>query len=125
MLAFINSFLNNDQALIISVILPFLFGLTNYLVKAGLGRLPAARRMLLEEIVSTAVNAVEQVTGLGGISGDEKKKMAIAFIEAELNHYGVHVPVAVLDPLIEEAVYLLNVVQGKSTASAHALAKIK
>lgn len=89
--------------------------LATVLVKKAFEKMPTAQRNTLTSIVSTAVNAVEQTSP--NMPGQVKKQLAEQAIEAQLSHFGLKVPNAVVDANLEEAVLLLNMAQGKNGKS--------
>jgi hypothetical protein len=97
-------------------LVPVLAAWLTLAVRAGWVKTPANVRAFIQEVVSTAVTAVEQVSP--GQSGAVKKAQAIAFVQDQLSHFGLNVPVSVIDPMIEEAVLLVNLAQGKVAAQA-------
>lgn len=82
--------------------------------KKAFENMPAKQRQTLAAIVQTAVNAVEQ-TSFGKETPEEKKRAALDMIEASLNHFGLNVPQSVIEPLLEEAVLILNMAKGDVT----------
>jgi hypothetical protein len=93
-------------------IVPLIAALLFPFVKSLLDKLPAASRARLSDIVSTAVNATEQVMAPDA-SPTQKKSEAIRRIEAQLAQAKLNIPATVYDSMIEEAVLLLNILQGK------------
>ena len=81
--------------------------------KKAFEKMPTAQRNTLTSIVSTAVNAVEQTSP--NMPNAVKKQLAESAIEAQLAHFGIKVPTAVIDANLEEAVLILNIAQGKNT----------
>lgn len=90
-----------------------LLALLTVVVKKAFEKMPTAQRNTLTSIVSTAVNAVEQTSP--NMPNAVKKQLAESAIEAQLAHFGIKVPTAVIDANLEEAVLILNIAQGKNT----------
>lgn len=93
-------------------LVPILAAILVPVVKSFLDRLPAATRIRIAEITATAVNATEQVMAPDA-SPTQKKAEAIRRIEAGLAQAKLSVPASVYDSLLEEAVLMLNVLEGK------------
>jgi hypothetical protein len=79
---------------------PFLMALYRLL----LSRLPAAEQAQLQSIITSAVNAAEQVYKMTPGSGQAKRQFVVARIEAVL---GKRVNPALVEVLLEEAVRAL------------------
>lgn len=97
-------------------LVPILAAILFPIVKSFLDKLPVPARARLAEIVSTAVNATEQVMAPDA-SPTQKKSECIRRIEEMLAHAHLIVPASVYDSLLEETVLLLNMMQGKSTTA--------
>jgi LL-H family phage holin len=89
---------------------PFLFALAAVLFHRLVAKLPHNQQTLLNQIVQTAVNAVEQMAA--GKTGLEKKRMAIRMIGDILQSLHITASPSLIDALIESAVYGIN--QSKS-----------
>lgn len=100
-------------------LVPILAGILFPIVKSFLDKLPAAARARLADIVHTAVDATEQVMAPNA-SPAQKKSEAIRRIEDMLAQAKLNVPASVYDSLIEQAVLLLNMAQGKDGTGATA-----
>lgn len=100
------------------IVLPILFSYLTIFVKSQFEKMPTAQRQTLFDIVTTAVRAVEQTEGMSGLSDAQKKTLAMQKVHDALTHYGLTVPDSVIDPMIEEAVLLLNMAQGKGISLA-------
>lgn len=98
-------------------LVPILAAVLFPIVKSFLDKLPAPARARIAEIVTTAVNATEQVMAPDA-SPQQKKSEAIRRIEAGLAQAHLNVPASVYDSLIEEAVLMLNVLEGKPVGGA-------
>jgi hypothetical protein len=96
------------------VVVPVLLAYLTVLVRTAFDKMPSAQRATLESIVQTGVSAAEQ-TSFGKLTGDQKKDLALSAIHAQLDHYGLSVPDSVIEPMLEEAVLLLNIASGKNT----------
>lgn len=101
------------------VVLPILFTFLYTAAKSALDKLPSKQRETLANIVNTGVAAAEQ-TGLGKLTGDQKKQFALDAIHAQLAHFGLSVPDSVIVPMLEEAVLFLNLARGKNPAAIKA-----
>lgn len=104
-------------------LVPILAAVLFPIVKSFLDKLPAPARARIAEIVTTAVNATEQVMAPDA-SPQQKKSEAIRRIEAGLAQAHLSVPASVYDSLIEEAVLMLNVLEGKNVGGPSAPASI-
>ena len=92
----------------IPILLPPLVGLVIVWINSQLAKLPANQRAFLSTIVSDAVLAVEQAEKSSGMGGVDKKALAMQFIEAELQHWGINVPASIVSTLVESVVKLIN-----------------
>lgn len=81
------------------------------LVKKAFEKMPSAQRALLSSIVQTGVAAAEQTGNWEGLTSAEKLSYAQRAIAAQLAHFGMSVPSSVIDPLIQEAVLIVNLAQ--------------
>lgn len=98
------------------VVLPILFAYLTAAVRSFFEKLPTAQRATLASIVQTGVSAAEQ-TGFGKLNGAEKKLVAMNAIHAQLAHFKLSVPDSVIEPMLEEAVLIVNLAQGKQAAT--------
>jgi Bacteriophage holin of superfamily 6 (Holin_LLH) len=80
-------------------------------------KLPAKQKSFLAGLVGTAVAAVEQKSPAAGLSPAEKKAMAMSYIHSMLTHFGLSVPDSVIEPLLEESVFVLDLAQGKTVTT--------
>lgn len=94
------------------IALPILFAYLTTAVKSAFEKMPTAQRSFLASIVQTAVTAAEQ-TGFGKLNGAEKKLVALGAIHSQLAHFKLSVPDSVIEPMLEEAVLIVNIAQGK------------
>jgi hypothetical protein len=85
---------------------PFLFALALLLFRWLVAKLPYNQQVVLNQIVQLVVNAVEQVGA--GKAGPEKKLMAIKMIGDILRGFHITASPALIDALIESAVYGIN-----------------
>jgi len=83
-----------------------LVGAVVLFVKSQIARLPADLRVLVQSIVSTAVQAVEQ-TASNELNSAGKKQLAMDKVTAALAHYKISIPAGEVSDLIEEAVAFL------------------
>jgi hypothetical protein len=88
------------------IVLPGFFAFLVVLVKKSLEKLPSNARPIVASIASTAVANVEQIAG-EMLNSPGKKQAAMEAASAELAHWGINVPSAVLSGLVEEAVAAL------------------
>lgn len=104
------------QPLLLSLapyLVPVVLAYVTILARKAFEAMPSNQREFVRSIVSTAVNAVEQQTKLGDFSPAQKQALALRFIHDALDHFHVSVPDSVLSPMLEEAVLVLNMAQGK------------
>jgi LL-H family phage holin len=85
---------------------PFLFALAAVLFHWLVAKLPHNQQAMLNQIVQVAVSAVEQMGA--GKTGLEKKQMAIKMIRDILQGLHITVSPALINALIEAAVYGIN-----------------
>ncbi len=85
---------------------PFLFALAAALFRLLVAKMPPERQALLGQVVQTVVQAIEQMGT--GLTGPEKKMKAEAMISTILQSLHIAVSPALVDALIESAVYGLN-----------------
>jgi LL-H family phage holin len=85
---------------------PFLFALAAVLFRWLVAKLPHNQQVVLNQIVQTAVSAVEQMGA--GKTGLEKKQMAIKMIRDILQGLHITVSPALVDALVESTVYGIN-----------------
>ncbi len=69
--------------------------------------LPANRAGVIANVVSQVVHGVEQLANSGQLDPEERKQEAEASITAILSHWGIKLPPAYLDKLIEDVVFSL------------------
>lgn len=93
------------------IVIPVLLAYLTTAVRSAYEKMPSRARSILANIVQTGVAAAEQ-TGFGKFNGAEKKLVAMNAIHAELAHYHLYVPDSVIDPVLEEAVFMLNIASG-------------
>ncbi len=91
---------------VLPILLPPLVGAVVLFVKSQIARLPADLRVLVQSIVSTAVQAVEQ-TASNELNSAGKKQLAMEKVQITLAHYKINVPDGEISDLIEEAVAFL------------------
>ncbi len=91
---------------VLPILLPPLVGAVVLFVKSQIARLPADLRVLVQAIVSTAVQAVEQ-TASNELNNAGKKELAMEKVKATLAHYKISVPDSEVSDLIEEFVSYL------------------
>src|SRR5216684_3141257 len=89
------------------IVLPSLIALLTFLVKKAFEAMPSTARPIILDMASKAVTATEQVAA-DVLSNPEKKQMALARMQEQLDHVGLKVPVDVLNTLVEDAVYALK-----------------
>lgn len=97
-------------------LVPVLAAILFPIVSAFLAKLPAPARERLAEIVRSAVDATEQVMAPNA-TPTQKKADAIKRIEDMLAQAKLNIPASVYDSLIEQAVLLLNMAQGKTSGA--------
>ena len=85
---------------------PFLFALAAALFRLLVAKMPPERQALLGQVVQTVVQAIEQMGT--DLTGPEKKMKAEAMISTILQSLHIAVSPALVDALIESAVYGLN-----------------
>lgn len=88
------------------IVLPVIWAITVALYKYTLEGLPTRQRAFLQNIVYTCVAAVEQRGS--DMTSAQKKALAFDFIHANLNHFKVRVPDAVIESFLEEAVLVIG-----------------
>jgi hypothetical protein len=99
--------ITNEQVLaLISAIIPLIVSLAAYLYKVLVGKLPAQKQALLQQVATQAVHMAEQVIGPG--NGSTKRTMAEGAINASLKSLGVNVAPSLLNAAIESVVFALN-----------------
>jgi len=98
-------------------IVPLIIAGLTMLVKSGLEKLPSNQRALAEQVVRSAVAAVEQVAS-GELNSSGKKALAGRFVEDELAHFGISIPSSIISTLIESVVFELNQAKGPHSAGA-------
>jgi LL-H family phage holin len=99
---------------ILPIILPPLISLSAVLYQRLLQHLPQQKRDLIEQVVRTAVPAVEQIAN-DVMSSQEKKQTAIDMATRMLNNLHIQVSEDTLSTLIEATVYAMN--QTKSASA--------
>lgn len=99
---------------ILPLAVPVLMAWLSAILIKVFAHLPAKQRAFLSSVVGTAVAAVEQKSPAAGLSPAEKKVMALSYIHAQLAHFGLNVPDSVLEPMLEESVFVLDLAQGKN-----------
>lgn len=88
-------------------LLPFLIPIGQFLLQLlGEKFLPSSQQRTISQVAATVVNGVEQ--GMQNAAGPDKKQAAIDAVNAILKHYRVKTDPALVDALIEEAVFVLN-----------------
>lgn len=92
---------------ILPIILPPLISLSAVLYQRLLQHLPQQKRALIEQVVRTAVPAVEQ-TADSFVSSKAKKQAAIDMATNMLNNLHIQVSEDTLSTLIEATVYAMN-----------------
>lgn len=85
---------------------PFLFALAAVLFHRLVAKLPHNQQAMLSQIVQVTVNAVEQMGA--GKTGLEKKQMALKMISDILQNLHITVSPALINALVESAVYGMN-----------------
>jgi LL-H family phage holin len=85
---------------------PFLFALAAVLFHRLVAKLPHNQQAILNQIVQAVVTAVEQMAA--GKTGLEKKRMAIKMIADILQGLHITASPALIDALVESAVYGIN-----------------
>ncbi|MBV9713208.1 MAG: phage holin [Ktedonobacteraceae bacterium] len=99
--------ITNEQLLaLISAIVPLIVSLAAYLYKVLVGKLPAQKQMLLQQIAIQAVHMAEQVGGSG--NGAAKRAMAENAINESLKSLGMNVAPSLVNAAIESVVFSLN-----------------
>lgn len=102
--------LTQDQIIaLINALLPIVAALIGFVLHWYISRLPAAQQAKAEGVVAKVVRAVEQ-TG-AALSAPAKKAQAISLAETLLKGIGLNIPATLLDTLIEDAVYAINLAQ--------------
>jgi hypothetical protein len=92
---------------ILPIVLPPLTALAALVYQRMLQRLPAQKRAIVEQIVSTVVPAIEQ-TADDTMSSPEKKKAAMDLASSMLGHLNVNISSDMLSGMIEATVFALN-----------------
>jgi hypothetical protein len=92
---------------ILPIVLPPLTAVAALVYQRMLQGLPAQKRAIVEQIVSTVVPAIEQ-TAASTVSNPEKKKAAMDLASSMLGHLNVSVPPEMLSGMIEATVFALN-----------------
>lgn len=85
---------------------PFLFALAAVLFKWLVTQLPKNRQTEITQVVHMVVQGVEQLGA--GKAGPEKKQMAVGMVNTILNSLHIPVSPALVDAMIEAAVYGIN-----------------
>ncbi len=99
--------ITNEQILaLISAIVPIIVSLAAYLYKVLIGRLPAQKQALLQDIATQAVHMAEQV--MGPDNGAAKRAMAEETINAGLKSMGINITPPLVNAAIESLVFSLN-----------------
>jgi LL-H family phage holin len=91
-------------------VVPVLLALLTVAVKAIINRLPSNVQPQVQQAVSNAVQAVEQMSA-STPSSAVKKQMAINFVKQQLTTMHISLPDDVISALIESAVYDLNLLK--------------
>ena len=81
--------------------------ITSYLVPFIKNSIESSKRNTLNDIVKTAVEAMEQVIKESG-KGAVKKQQVIAFVSAWANEHKINITEDQLDKLIEAVVFEMN-----------------
>lgn len=103
------------------IVLTPLVGLVVMWVQQFIAHLPANQRTFLATIANDVVLAVEQAEKNSGMSGVDKKALAMKLIMAELDHWGVKIPPEIISTLIESAVPITDIVKKSSEVPVRAL----
>ena len=98
------------------VVVPILVAYLTVLVRGAFDKMPSKARATLASIVQTGVSAAEQ-TSYGKLTGDQKHALALQFVHDQLDHFGLKVPDSVIEPLLQEAVLIVNMASGQSKKS--------
>ncbi len=98
-------------ATLVPVLTPFLVALG----KGLLDHLPAAQREVAISTIRSAVLAAEQVYARLPGSGQAKEEFVVRYVSAALAREKIAVDPTLLKVIMEEAVFVLNAQQGKST----------
>lgn len=101
-------------------LMPVILAFLTVAVRSAFERMPSKQRTTLESVVNTAVFAVEQKTALGSYTSEQKKSLAMSFIHAANDQFGFKIPDTVIEPMLEEAVLVLNLARGKQVAAIKA-----
>jgi len=99
--------ITNEQILAtISAIVPVIVSLSAYLYKVLIGKLPAQKQALVQQVATQAVHMAEQVVGPG--NGVAKRALAEDAINACLKSMGMNVTPSLVNAAIESVVFSLN-----------------
>lgn len=85
----------------------------SYLVVQAIHRLPANQRPVVESIVRSSVSATAQMAS-DQLNNAGKRQLASELISKQLDHYGIKVPDAEVNALVEEAVGALKLAQSSA-----------
>ncbi len=99
---------------------PFVVAFVIYLYRLIMSKMPANQQGLVEKTVAQVVQAVEQAQAL--IPSQVKKDYATKAVQGILGSLGVKASPALIDTLIESAVYEMN--QGQISKAKTALIPI-
>ena len=104
---------------LLPIVLPPLTALAALVYQRMLQGLPAQKRAIVEQIVSTVVPAIEQ-TADDTMSNPEKKKAAVDLASSMLTHLNLNVAPDMLSGMIEATVFALNQSKNASTVVTQA-----
>lgn len=99
----------------ITVLIAILTPIVTYAVNRILANLPTNERAMVTAAVRTGVSAAEQMAS-DNLNGPGKKQIALEMIEKQLTTWHINVPSSVINALVEEAVYLINTDQQKTSS---------
>jgi hypothetical protein len=103
----LSSFLTPDLVLSLAALLfPFAWHGAQLLLVQALQKLPANARSLAQDIVTSAVHAVEQ--SYPELKGADKHDQAMSIIQKQLAQKKLSVSPDEISVLLEEAVFLMN-----------------
>jgi len=101
---------------VLPIVFPFIVAGAGYLYKKAIQGLPADKQAIVSNVVRTVVTATEQ-TAVGAFNGAAKKQVALEEIDKVLSHLHVTASPALINSLIEEAVFALNKSSQSQSAS--------
>jgi hypothetical protein len=108
--------INQILLLVLPIILPPLVGAVTVFAKGEIAKLPANIQPTVNSLAAQAVSAVEQT--MQGQEGSAKFSAASYFLSSSLKRIGVTLDPNEIKTVIEDAVYALNLSQGKTPTAA-------